>query len=271
MRRSTSPKSSSVRDHVLIVGSQARLAKPLIELYLRLGARVSGLDISAPSAISKKDGMFNELLLEDESDDELAASISLIVKNYGAVTHVVFMTRPSKSQPQDETEGLARLVGTSFRQPIQTVELLAFLPQNRHSLKSVLFYGSPLAKFASDSQDLGYHFAKGGQGSLSRGLALTYGKLGIRVNLVTPGFVRVKNPTPSDDEVGVLDPELTGQMLKLPLSSEDVAKAAYLLGSDFASGVTGQELFVDAGTSSMEIFTVLDRRMSGAKRIKEYK
>ena len=270
MRHSSSTKLEPVRDHVLIVGSKARLAKPLIDLYLRFGARVSGLDIASSSATLDRDGIFNEVLLEDESEGTLAACISLIVKNYGAVTHLIFMARPSKSQAGDEAEELTRLVGTAFRQPTQTVELLAFLPQNRQSLKSVLFFGSPLAKFASAHQDLGYHFAKGGQSSLSRALALTYGKLGIRVNLVTPGFVRVKNSTPNEGGVGVLDPELNGQMLQQPLSSEDVAKAAYLLGSDFASGITGQELFVDAGTSSIEMLSALDRRISRPNRIKEY-
>jgi len=95
------------------------------------------------------------------------------------------------------------------------------------------------------SQTPAYSAAKGGVINLTRTLALETAQQGIRVNSVSPGYVR----TPILD---VLDQEALDFLTSLhPIGRlgqpEEIANAAVFLLSDEASFITGTDLLVDGG------------------------
>jgi NAD(P)-dependent dehydrogenase (short-subunit alcohol dehydrogenase family) len=96
-----------------------------------------------------------------------------------------------------------------------------------------------------------YSVTKGAVTALTRSLAVEYAPFKIRVNSVAPGFVEtalterfVKNPM---IRKALLDRIPFGRFV----AAEEIAKAVLFLASDDAAMVTGAQLAVDGGMSTM--------------------
>jgi NAD(P)-dependent dehydrogenase (short-subunit alcohol dehydrogenase family) len=90
--------------------------------------------------------------------------------------------------------------------------------------------------------------------SMTRSLALEYGRFGIRGNIVLPGTVR----TPLWNERAAKDPNVLSTLARwYPLARIvepiDVARAIGFLASDNAAAITGAVLPVDCGLSAGNI------------------
>jgi NAD(P)-dependent dehydrogenase (short-subunit alcohol dehydrogenase family) len=99
--------------------------------------------------------------------------------------------------------------------------------------------------------DPAYSAAKAGLVSLTRALALEYGRYGIRANIVLPGTVR----TPIWEQRAAKNPEVLATLKRwYPLGRIvepiDVARVIAFLASDAAAAVTGVALPVDCGLSA---------------------
>jgi NAD(P)-dependent dehydrogenase (short-subunit alcohol dehydrogenase family) len=95
-----------------------------------------------------------------------------------------------------------------------------------------------------------YSATKGAVAALTRGLATEYAPFGIRVNTVSPGFVKtaltervLKNPI-------LLQTLIDETCLKRLGEPEEIARAVLFFASDDASYCTGSELIVDGGMAA---------------------
>lgn len=102
-----------------------------------------------------------------------------------------------------------------------------------------------------------YAGAKGAIDSFTRGLAVHYGRLGIRFNAVSPGYVHseqnmdlIRNWT--DDPAGWVEDLIQNhQATPQVIEPIDVGRVVVFLLSGESKAITGQTITVDAGSTSL--------------------
>jgi NAD(P)-dependent dehydrogenase (short-subunit alcohol dehydrogenase family) len=95
-----------------------------------------------------------------------------------------------------------------------------------------------------------YNASKGGVVLLTKNMAIDYGRVGIRVNCICPGFIETPMMAVVMENEGMRtyrDRWLEGHKLGRFGRPEEIAAAALFLASDDASFVTGHALVVDGG------------------------
>jgi len=92
-----------------------------------------------------------------------------------------------------------------------------------------------------------YVASKGGLKQLSKALAMDFGKYGIRVNNVAPGYIITNMTSKSygnyESRQARIDRTILGRWGK----PEDLSGVVVLLASDASSYITGQDFYVDGG------------------------
>jgi enoyl-[acyl-carrier protein] reductase I len=89
--------------------------------------------------------------------------------------------------------------------------------------------------------------AKAALEAATRYLAYDLGKDGIRVNAVSAGPIRTLAASGVADFRRLMEKNARGAMLRRNVTQDEVGNTAAYLLSDWASGVTGEVLYVDAG------------------------
>jgi NAD(P)-dependent dehydrogenase (short-subunit alcohol dehydrogenase family) len=114
-----------------------------------------------------------------------------------------------------------------------------------HHHGSIVFIGSNTAYRANENREA-YIASKGGINALSKCLAVDFGPYGIRSNVILPGTIKTERWVRMGNKQIV-----NGEMTPLGDISdfEDIANAAWYLGTDLSKNVTGAELIVDGGMS----------------------
>ncbi len=94
-----------------------------------------------------------------------------------------------------------------------------------------------------------YALSKAGLAQLARNLAVQWGPQGVRVNAISPGFVRTELSAPLVADEAFMTRRMAMTPLRRPGEVQDVAGAALFLASPAAAFVTGHNLVVDGGTT----------------------
>lgn len=93
-----------------------------------------------------------------------------------------------------------------------------------------------------------YALAKAGVAQLARNLAVEWGPKGIRVNALSPGFIRTELSRPLLENQAFMARRMQMTPLRRPGEPVEVAQAALFLASAAGGFVTGHNLVVDGGT-----------------------
>ena len=119
----------------------------------------------------------------------------------------------------------------------------AALRMRENGKGAVVFISSNTAYRAIPNR-AAYGASKGGINAMARALAVDLGQFGIRVNVVLPGTIKTERWQKMGSKQ-IVNGKLT------PIGDisdfEDIANAAWYLGSDQSKNVTGTEITVDGG------------------------
>ena len=245
---------------VLVTGGSRGIGYETAKEFLKHGYNVAIIDI----AEDRKDKVVSEL------------------SQYGSVNYVVFDLRKTAQipeavkeaiRPYGRLDALINNASTGAHDDLLDISIERWDSYMDLALKSMFFVSQAAAAIMIDCSSKGaivslsslradradgthmlYSVAKAGIAAMTRELAFSLGKYGIRVNAVMPGFVRTEMTEHYIDETpGFIDQLYNLQALEKVLDASDMAKVIYFLASDENTGITAQCIKADAGIGTIEL------------------
>lgn len=234
--------------NIMITGAAGGIGVGLCRHFLDAGARVLALDLDAGGLDRLKGAMdAGERLHVAAVDLTDLAAVRGVVDGFGAIDILINNAGAAAATALANMtpEAWAHDLGINLTAAYHCVEAVkpammargAGVIVNIGTVNAMTALGHPA-----------YSAAKAGLISYTRSLAIEYGPLGIRANIICPGTVR----TQAWNARAERNPEIFTSLRKwYPLRDfpdpSDIAKAAAFLAGDDARMITGVVLPVDAG------------------------
>jgi NAD(P)-dependent dehydrogenase (short-subunit alcohol dehydrogenase family) len=247
--------------HTLVVGGTKGIGRAVARKFASEGNRVSVIGRRTPLAPLDQDYDVIHWAVDVLNTQDLSSIWPKITGDRGPISNVVFAQRF-----RGETDEWTGEIETGLTATRNIIEILA-AECDEDSNKSVVVISSIASQYILSEQPVGYHVSKAGLDQLVRYYAATLGSKNFRVNAISPGTV-VKEESQgfyrTHESIGNMYNEITplGRMA----TSEDIAGVAWLLCSQNASFVTGQNITVDGGLCLVG-HQALARRLTGLDQI----
>ena len=233
----------------LVTGGARGIGKSTIDRFVREGLKVVATDIS-----SNNDLLNNAHVLahvhDVSSSDSWASVLEVVSREFGRLDILVnnagIGTLPDVEE-EDES-GWQEMLDVNAKSIWLGINAVIPLMRSNHS-GSIVNVSSIFGASGGFGKSAAYHASKGVVSAVTRNAAIRYASENIRVNAVSPGFVKVAREEKTIEEAG---DEMSEEILRrTPMNrwadpSEIAAAINFLAGKD-ASYITGVELFVDGG------------------------
>jgi NAD(P)-dependent dehydrogenase (short-subunit alcohol dehydrogenase family) len=240
----------------LVTGAASGIGHACVERFITDGARVVGIDIGSPRPLDIEgvDAVaFARCDVRDE--DAVRGVVAAIVREYGRIDAVVNAAGVAGGGPAhmlDESEWRRvidiNLTGT-FLVAKHAIDQMLRQPAVGGERGSIVNLAS-VEGLEGTAGGSAYNASKGGVVLLTKNLAIDYGRRGIRVNAICPGFIETPMYTGVFSQPGLetvaADIRREHKLGRLGRADEIAAVAAFLASRD-ASFVTGVALPVDGG------------------------
>ena len=241
---------------VLITGAGSGMGRLAAQLFAREGARIVALDITeeglreTAASVEAEGGQILAVPADVSVEADVERAVAEGVRAFGRL-HVLYNN--AGIFPDDDTS----VVDTdeSVFQRVLDVNLKGVFLCCKHGIPHLIEAGGgSIVNVASFVALVGctvpqdaYTASKGAVLSLTRSLAVQYGRQGIRANAICPGPIM----TPLLEGLFPSEEERLKRLNRIPLGrfgrAEDIVYAALYLASDESSWTTGAAFVVDGG------------------------
>jgi len=242
---------------VVVTGAGRGIGRAVSRLFAREKAKV------IIAEIDERSGKENETYIKEHlkgdvhyihtdvsSEESVKHLVSETVRIYGGVD--ILINNAGTGLPGNIFDANAvatfdKVIGINLRGTYMCSKYCAEHMRNKN--KGVIINIASTRAFQSEPNTEPYSASKGAIIGLTHSMAISLGKIGIRVNSISPGWIDVSE-TPS--ELTHLDHEQhpVGRVG----TPEDVAHACLYLSSDVASFITAENLVIDGGMSKKMIY-----------------
>ncbi len=240
----------------LVTGSSAGIGHALAKGLAEAGAivvmngRDAGRLAAASEAIRGPRVDVREAVFDVTDRPAVEAAVDRIERDIGPIEILINNAGLQRRAPLEDftDESWHEVTRTNLGSPFIVGQTVArrMIPRKRGSIINICSVNSELARPTIAP----YTATKGGLKMLTKGMAVDWGKHGIRVNGLGPGYFKTEL-----NKALYTNPEFSGWLEgRTPLGRwgnvEELAGAAVFLASDAASFVTGHILYVDGGVTA---------------------
>jgi len=244
----------------LVTGAAQGLGLAAARALATQGASLALVDLQADAVGIAADELTRDtgrdaegLACDTREKDQVEACVREVVERFGRIDILVNNAgihrrgTPTDYKPQDLEDVVAVNLTGCFH--IAGAVGKVMIDQQRGSIVNVSALGGGLVGLGRGGSI--YAMTKGGIVALTRDLAAEWGRYGIRVNAVAPGWIRTPMTKPLQN-----DPVRAAKVLeRVPLrrwgEPEDVAGVVVFLASDAAGYVTGCTIPIDGGAANV--------------------
>ncbi|MEX0955517.1 MAG: SDR family oxidoreductase [Rhizobiaceae bacterium] len=241
---------------VLVSGGSRGIGLAIAKAFVAQGAKVivTGRDQDALSAacqvVAPSPFLMDHRICDVADTDTINACVNTVVAEHGRIDTLINCAGVNKRMPALDysPEEYDRIMNTNLRGAFFMAQAVGrqMIRQGGGNQINI----DSLSSYNSLSQVAPYGMAKSGLSSMTRALALEWGKHGVRVNGLAPGFILTELTEPLWSDPNLQAWYQTIAPLRRMGTVEDLTGTAIFLASPAAGFLTGQIIRVDGGASA---------------------